>query len=175
MMRAKRTDLTAYICGFAFLLGGMSGCLTGFLCSGKAQSQLTAVFYVWHTRDASGICFAAELLVAVFALILSLVVFGYVLIPFLNAFVGYAFGLALFISAHSASVSTEQAYRSFSYIPDILFLVHIAVLCSGISLQVTRGWTSGGARIFDLQNKLRRIWIDLFFFWILFAIRRLFS
>ena len=170
-MQAKRAELITYICEFAFLLGGMSGCLTGSLCSDEAQYYLTSYFFYWHTYDGMIACFAAELLTAVFALILSLAVYSYILIPALDAIFGYCFGLALFISIQSSAAFAINWLFMFSFIPDTLVLLRFTVISSEISIRKTQSWTSTGKRIFDLKYSLQRIWTDLFILLMSFAIR----
>lgn len=174
MMRTKRAELSTYTCGFSYLLGGMIGCLTGFLCSDKALSHLLVLFSGWHTFDAFGTCFAAELLIAVFALLLSLSAYGSVLIPILVLAAGYYSGILLFSAAFSEAAVPWRLYPLFLFFPDILVLLRITSHGCGISLQISRSWTSGGIRTFDLNNRLYWIWIELIILWILYAIRRLF-
>ncbi len=173
MMQAKRAELTTYICGFAFLLGGMSGCLTGSLCSVEAQNHMTSYILYLHIDVAMIACFAAELLTAVFALILSLVVYGFILAPALDCIFGYCVGLACIFIIRSNAVFAIQGLLFFSYIPDTLVLLRLTVLSSVISRRNTQSWTSTGNRIFDLKYSLHRIWAYLFIFLIAFALRRI--
>lgn len=168
MMRTKRAELSTYTCGFAFLLGGMMGCLTGFLCSDNALSHLTVLFSGWHSFDAFGTCFAAELLIAVFALLLSLAAYGAVLIPVTVLAAGYCSGVFLLSAAFSEAAAL---WRLFLFFPDVLLLLRIASRCCGISLQISHAWTSGGKRTFDLKSRLYWIWIELIILWILYALR----
>ncbi len=170
-MQAKRAGLIAYICEFAFLFGGMSGCLTGFLCSDEAQNYLTSYFLYWFTFDGIIACFAAELLTTVFALILSLVAYSYILIPAFDAIFGYCFGLALFFNIQSNTALALNGILFCSFIPDTMVLLRFTVLSSEISIRKTQSWTSTGKRIFDLKYSLHRIWAELFFVLIVFAIR----
>ena len=163
MMQAKRTELTTYLCGFAFLMGGMIGCLTGYLCSDRAYDHLTAFLLCWHAYDPSCTCFAAELLIAVFALILSLTALGPALIPVLLSVSGYSLGLIIFIAIHSALIAGFQPVFWIAFVPDVLVILCISERCSEISKQITRSWTSCGARTFHLGYLLRRIWIFLVF------------
>ena len=170
-MQAKRAELITYICGFAFLLGGMSGCLTGFLCSEEAQNHLTSCFLSWNISDVIIACFAAELLMAVFALILSLAPYSYIMLTLLDTLFGYCFGLALFFIIQSNAAFAIHGLLFCSFIPDTFVLLHLSVLSSEISKRNTQVWTSTGMRIFDLKFSLQRIWAELFILFIVFAIR----
>ena len=173
MMQAKRAEISAYICGFAFLLGGMSGCLTGFLCSYEAQNHLTSYIINLHTDDAMIACFAAELLTAVFALILSLAAYGFVLVPAFDCICGYCFGFASLIILQSTAAFSIHGFLFFSFIPDTIALLRISVISSEISHRNTKSWTSTGDRIFDLKYSLHRVWIYLFILLIAFTLRHM--
>ena len=171
MMQAKKAELTRYSCGFAFLFGGLSGCLTGYLCSENAQYQLSIYFLSWNFSDVSDAYFAAELLIAVFALILSLVIFGHIFIPVLDLLIGFIVGITLFITAKYLNMLSWEWYQSFAFLPDALIMIRLTQLSSEISKRNTKTWTSMGLRIFDVEYSLHRIWIYLFLFWILHIIR----
>lgn len=174
MIRAKKADLSTYFCGFLFLLGGMSGCLTGSLCSSKTVSDLAAFFFNRCSFDPTYAFFSAELLLAVFALLLSIAAFGIVFIPVLDALLGYSYGIILYSAAYSIHTALQLFLCTISLIPDVLFLLHLTVLCSGVSIHIARTWTSSGARVFDLNGRMRVIWTELNILFTLFVMRSLF-
>ena len=173
-MQAKRAELsTTYFCGFSFLLGGMSGCLTGFLCSDKAQNHLTSYIFYLHTDDAMIACFAAELLTAVFALVLSLMVYGFIFVPALDSIFGYCFGFACILNIQSTVAFSIHGLLFYSFIPDTLVLLRLTVISSEISHRNTKSWISTGSRIFDLKYSLYWVWAYLFILLIAFLLRHM--
>ena len=173
MIQAKRAELTTYLCGFAFLMGGMSGCLTTFLCSDQAQNHLTSYIIHLNNNDVIIACFAAELLSAVFALILSLVAYGFVLVPVLDSIFGYCFGFACILIIQSTVAFTIQGLLFFSFIPDTLVLIRLTVISSEISYRNTQSWISSGNRAFDLKYSLHSVWAYLYIILIAFALRHI--
>lgn len=172
-MLGRKAEISEYLCGFAFLFGGITGCLTCEFCSNAARSNLISVLLLQQPNNASGISFAAELLIAVFALLLSLAAFGTILIPALVSLLGYCFGITLFLSVCSEIPVLFNDYQLLFFIPDMFILLRIASLCTAMSLHITKAWTSSGRIIFDMNGRMRVIWIELILLPMLFAIRNL--
>ena len=173
MMRENIAELSTFTCGFTFVFGGMIGCLTGAFCSDAALISLTDSFHCWCNIDPYGICFAAELLIAVFALLLSLAAFGAVLIPAIMLIFGYCIGILIFASVCTNFQNWWLICTAISFVPDVMIMMRIISRCTGISLALTYSWTSKGFRAFDLKSRLCWIWIDLVILLALYSLRRI--
>lgn len=174
MMQTKRAELSMYICGYSFLFGGITGCLTGFLCSDQTLILMAERYPCGYTVETICICFAAELLIAVFALLFSVSAFGAVLIPVLNVISGYCIGFILFLFASTCPMLPYRLIVIFSFIPDFILMQDMITSCFALSSSFTQLFASRGCRTVDVASRMRRTWIELLFIWIIFNVRCLY-
>ena len=161
-MLDKRAELSTYICGFAFILGGMAGCLSCSLCSDEAISRLTINLVFRHTIDMPCTC-------------LSMAVFGALLIPLLDAAAGYCCGVLSYCMIISAELLPYGFLDLLIIGLGMLGFLRISVLCTGMSAKFSRLMASDGILSYDLNEFLRAIWTALLILLILFAAHCLFS
>ncbi len=161
MYLAKGAVMSKPICGFAFLFGGMVGCLVLYLSSDSALSSLSSLLLNGQALETTSICFAAELLIAVFALLLSITAFGLILIPVFDFVIGFYFGIWILLSIYACITSGQLMYGLFMPIPNSMILVYITAQCSEISAKNAEIWTSKGLRTFDLRTRTYGIWLML--------------
>lgn len=173
-MRERKADLGTFVCGFAFLFGGGAGCLICLLCSESAFSWLQQYIHRSQLFDSPGICIAAELLFAVFALLLSTAAFGMLIIPALDSALGYCCGIQFCCVASAADGFCGFNCGIVFVSAAVLILLHISSVCFGLSSLLLSRICGIGTKTCDLRCRLFHVWVDLVILLILFALHGIF-
>lgn len=171
-MLAGKRNTNQLICVLAFLLGCAAACLTGYFCSAAAITGLKLYLSAWLDLNGDLCCLAGTVVFALFAMLCSASVFGFILIPAANAFFGYCLTFSLIALWYEETcIAAQLALRIPSFL-SVLPLLRISAMTMDISCSVSQLWRSNGIRSFDLHGINRQIWTALFILILLYELQR---